>query len=267
VLRQACADDTVLLHEAEMLLAQDTKTLEEFAEFAATRLRRDERDRVGERMGAYALIGELGRGGMGAVYLAERADGQFQKRVAIKVLKRGTDTDEVLRRFRIERQILAELEHPNITRLLDAGTTMDGLPYFVMEFVEGTPLTQFVQREQVDLRDRLKLFLRVCSAVELAHRHHVIHRDIKPGNVLVNEGGEPKLLDFGIAKLVGVDSDEAVTTVATERRLTPRYAAPEQKVGQSATVASDIYSLGALLQELLTDNGSPSIRTAGERHA
>ena len=122
---------------------------------------------------------------MGAVYLAERADGQFEKRVAIKVLKRGTDTDEVLRRFRIERQILAQLEHPNITRLLDAGITNDGLPYFVMEFVEGTPISHFVQRENLDLRSRLQLFLKVCSAVSLAHRNQIIHRDIKPTNVLV----------------------------------------------------------------------------------
>src|SRR5204862_555765 len=138
----------------------------------------------------YVIVKELGRGGMGAVYLAERADGQFQKLVAIKILKRGTDTDEVLRRFRIERQILANLEHPNITRLLDAGTTTDGLPYFAMEFIAGTPITRFVQREDVDLRGRLKLFLKVCSAVDLAHRHQIIHRDIKPGNVCVNDSGE-----------------------------------------------------------------------------
>ena len=146
VLRESCADDTTLFGEAEKLLAHDTTVFEEFAEFAAARLRRDERDRIGERIGAYAVISELGRGGMGAVYLAERADGQFEKRVAIKVLKRGTDTDELLHRFRIERQILANLEHPNITRLLDAGTTTDSLPYFVMEFIEGTPITKFVQR-------------------------------------------------------------------------------------------------------------------------
>jgi eukaryotic-like serine/threonine-protein kinase len=190
---------------------------------------------------------------MGAVYLAKRADGQFHKRAAIKVLKRGTDTEEVLRRFGIERQILAELEHPNITRLLDAGTTADGLPYFVMEFVEGTPITRFVQRENVDLRSRLTLFIKVCSAVELAHRHQVIHRDIKPHNILVNADREPKLLDFGIAKLLSVDSDEGITTVAAERRLTPLYAAPEQRAGQPATIATDVYSLGALLHELLTN--------------
>src|SRR5262245_28271476 len=239
-LTQSCAGDTALLREAQKLLAQDTSVFEEFAEIAATRLRCDERDRIGERMGAYAVVKELGRGGMGAVYLAERADGQFEKRVAIKVLKRGTDTDEVLRRFRIERQILANLEHPNITRLLDAGTTEDGLPYFVMEFIEGTPITKCVQRENIDLRGRLKLFLKVCSAVDLAHRHQIIHRDIKPGNVLVNEDGEPKLLDFGIAKLLSVDSDDGITTVVAERRLTPMYAAPEQSSGQPDTIATDV---------------------------
>jgi eukaryotic-like serine/threonine-protein kinase len=209
-------------------------------------------------MSAYAVVNELGRGGMGAVYLAQRADGQFEKRVAIKVLKRGTDTDEVLRRFRIERQILANLEHPNITRLLDAGTTTDGLPYFVMEFVEGTPITKFVQCKNMDLRGRLQLFLKVCSAVELAHRHQIIDRDIKPSNVLVNEDCEPKLLDFGIAKLLSVDPDDEEATVAAERRLTPRYAAPEQSAGRAATIASDVYSLGALLYELLTGKPPPN---------
>ncbi len=256
LLKRSCADDTALLREAEMLLASDTTAFEEFAEFAATRLRQDEGDRIGERIGAYAIVKEIGRGGMGAVYLAERADGQFEKRVAIKVLKRGTDTDEVLRRFRNERQILASLEHPNITRLLDAGTTTDGLPYFVMEFIEGIPITRFVEQENLDLSGRLKLFVQVCSAVDLAHRNHIIHRDIKPTNILVKEDGEPKLLDFGIAKLFGAGEDGDVT-VAVERRLTPMYAAPEQTAGRSATVATDVYSLGALLHELLT-NQPPS---------
>ena len=252
VLRRSCADDTALLREAEKLLAHDTAAFEEFAEFAATHLRHDERDRIGERIGAYAIVRELGRGGMGAVYLAQRADGQFEKCVAIKVLKRGTDTDEVLRRFRIERQILANLEHPNITRLLDAGTTNDGLPYFVMEFIEGTPITQFVQLENIDLRGRLKLFLKICSAVDLAHQNQIIHRDIKPTNVLVRRDGEPKLLDFGIGKLLDVNSKDADITMPAERRLTPLYASPEQNAGQSTSIASDVYSLGALLYELLT---------------
>ena len=251
-LRELCDDDAELLREAERLLAHDTKAFEEFAESAATRLRYDERNRTGERIGAYLVVRELGHGGMGAVYLAQRADGQFEKRVAIKVLKRGTDTVEVLRRFQIERQILAKLEHPNITRLLDAGSTAEGLPYFVMEFIEGTPITRFVQSKNVDLQGRLKLFLKVCSAVAFAHQNQIIHRDIKPSNVLVKTDGEPKLLDFGIAKLLSVDSDD-ITTVTAERRLTPMYAAPEQAAGTSATVATDVYSLGTLLYELLTN--------------
>jgi eukaryotic-like serine/threonine-protein kinase len=262
VLTQSCADDRALLLEAEKLLAHDTTVFEEFAKFAARRLRNNGRDRVGERIGAYVIVEELGRGGMGAVYLAERADGQFKKRVAIKVLKRGTDTDEVLRRFRIERQILAQLEHPNITRLLDAGTTNDGLPYFVMEFVEGTPISHFVQRENLDLRSRLQLFLKVCSAVSLAHRNQIIHRDIKPTNVLVRHDREPKLLDFGIAKLLNVNPDDEEATVVAERRLTPMYSAPEQRMGQSATIASDVYSLGALLYELLTSQPPRGISDA-----
>ncbi len=258
-LGQSCARDTTLLREAEKLLSHDTTVFEEFAEFATTRLRQQERDRIGERLGAYAIVRELGRGGMGAVYLAERADGQFEKHVAIKILKRGTDTDEVLRRFRIERQILANLEHPNITRLLDAGTTDDGLPYFVMEFIEGTPITRFVQRENVDFRGRFKLFLKICSAVDLAHRHHIIHRDIKPTNVLVNQDGEPKLLDFGIAKLLGAESDDEITAAAVQR-LTPLYASPEQTIGQQVTISSDVYSLGVLLYELLA--GKPPSRAS-----
>src|SRR5437762_4030386 len=256
MLRRSCADDAALLREAEDLLAGDTAVFEQLAEVARAGLNQNEEDRIGERIGAYAIIRELGRGGMGAVYLGERADGQFQKLVAIKILKRGTDTDEVLRRFRNERQILANLDHSNITRLLDAGSTGDGLPYFVMEFIEGTPITRFVQQENLDLGSLLKLFLKVCSAVDLAHRNHVIHRDIKPGNILVNHDGEPKLLDFGIAKLLsGRDNDHI--TIAVERRLTPTYAAPEQVAGQSATVATDIYSLGALLYELLTNQPPP----------
>src|SRR4030095_14033863 len=144
-------------------------------------------------------------------------------------------------------------EHPNITRLLDAGTTTDGLPYFVMEFIAGTPITRFVQREDVDLRGRLKLFLKVCSAVDLAHRHQIIHRDIKPGNVLVNDSGEPKLLDFGIAKLLSGDSEGGNNPLVSERRLTPIYPAPEQSGGDPSTVAADVYSLGALLYELLAN--------------
>jgi eukaryotic-like serine/threonine-protein kinase len=252
-LKQSCAGDTALLREAQKLLAHDTNVFEEFAEMAATRLRCDERDRIGERMGAYAVVKELGRGGMGAVYLAERADGQFEKRVAIKVLKRGTDTDEVLRRFRAERQILARLDHPNIARLLDAGTTDDGLPYFIMDYIVGAPVTRFAVAQKLSTRQRLELFLKICAAVEFAHRNLVVHRDIKPSNILANAEGEPKLLDFGIAKILAKEEDAAQSSIEAEQRLTPVCASPEQAKGDPVTVATDIYSLGALLYQMLSD--------------
>jgi eukaryotic-like serine/threonine-protein kinase len=254
-LRESCADDTTLLRQAEVLLAGDTDTLEQFAEFAATRLRSEEPDRIGERVGAYVIARQLGRGGMGAVYLGERADGQFEKQVAIKILKRGTDTDEVLRRFAVERQILAKLDHPNITRLLDAGTTQDGLPYFIMDYVEGVPITELAHKQNLSLADRLHLFLTVCFAVEFAHHNGVIHRDIKASNILVKSNGEPKLLDFGIAKMIGSPDDDVTSPL--QRRITPRYAAPELSRSEPATAAADVYSLGLVLLELITDQNVP----------
>lgn len=257
----ACTDDPSLIAEAEALLNQDTTALEHFAELAATTLRDDLPTRVGERLGSYAITREIGRGGMGAVYLAQRADGQFEKQVAIKILKRGTNTEEVLRRFGAERQILANLDHTNITRLLDAGVTRDGLPYVVMEFVDGEPITSYAQKENCSIRQRLELFFKVCSAVESAHKKGVIHRDIKPSNVLVKSDGEVKLLDFGIAKVASGQPDDV--TVVAERRLTPKYAAPEQRTSHSPTIASDIYSLGVLLSELLELRNSSREDTDG----
>jgi serine/threonine protein kinase len=190
---------------------------------------------------------------MGAVYLAKRADGQFEKEVAIKLLKRGTDTDEILRRFQAERRILARLDHRNIARLLDAGTTDDGLPYFVMEYVAGIPITDYVREWQLSVAQRLQLFLRVCEAVQFAHQQRVVHRDLKPGNILVTPAGEPKLLDFGIAKLLASGDDAIELTLTAERRFTAACASPEQARGETVTLASDVYALGALLYELLTD--------------
>jgi serine/threonine protein kinase/Tfp pilus assembly protein PilF len=260
LLRQACANDLDLLREAEALLSGDTASLEQFAEWARMHLREDLPDRVGERLGAYRIIKEIGRGGMGAVYLAERADGHFERQVALKVLKRGTDTEEVLRRFRAERQILAKLDHPCITQLFDAGVTSDGLPYFVMELVSGQPITSFANAENVSLRSRLELFLKVCSAVRAAHENGIIHRDIKPSNVLVKPDGQPKLLDFGIAKVIAYSENDDVTVVE-ERRLTPKYAAPELHRGESVTAATDVYSLGTLLGDLVASCNSA---TAGD---
>ena len=209
---------------------------------------------TGRRVGIYELKKELGRGGMGAVYLAERIDGEFHQRVAVKLVKRGMDTDFVLNRFRHERQILASLEHPFIARLLDGGTTDDGLPYFVMDFIEGVALIEFCEKNDLKLRERLELFLRVCEAVNFAHRKKIVHRDLKPSNILVTDQGTPKLLDFGIAKLLNPEeANETLMPTATQMRLmTAEYAAPEQIRGEEITPATDVYSLGVLLFELAT---------------
>src|ERR1043166_7196800 len=257
-IRDSCADDTTLRVEAESMLAEAeglldpaTDPFEQCADNAAATLRRDEPSQIGKRMGSYKVLREIGRGGMGSVYLAERADGQFEKQVAIKVLRRGTDTEEVLRRFSAERHILARLDHPNIARLLDAGTNDDGLPYFVMEHIVGEPVTHFLNHHFFSIRERLELFLKICDAVEVAHRNHVIHRDLKPKNILVTEEGETKLLDFGIAKLVESEPDALDNTRIGEQRLTPLCASPEQARGDALTPASDVYALGALLYEIL----------------
>jgi serine/threonine protein kinase/tetratricopeptide (TPR) repeat protein len=210
---------------------------------------------IGRRLGSYKITREIGRGGMGAVYLAKRADGEFRQRVAIKLIKRGMDTDAILRRFRNERQILARLDHPYIARLLDGGTTEDGLPYFVMEFIQGFPIYRFCDEYRHTVAERLKLFSRVCDAVHFAHRNLVVHRDIKPSNILVTTSGVPKLLDFGIAKVLNPELATDITqdsTTTAMRLMTPEYASPEQIHGKSATPSSDVYSLGVLLYELLT---------------
>ena len=200
---------------------------------------------IGTRLGAYELVRELGRGGMGAVYLAKRADDEFQRQVATKLIRRGMDTDFIIRRFRHERQILADLDHPHIGRLLDGGTTTDGLPYFVMEFVEGQPLYQYCDEHTLSIADRLRLFRKVCGAVHHAHDHSVIHRDLKPGNILVTGAGIPKLLDFGIAKLLNPDEGSPVfPTTGPVRLMTLDYASPEQVRGEAVTVASDCLQFG-----------------------
>lgn len=203
------------------------------------------------RIGSYKIVRELGRGGMGSVYLAERADAQYEKRVAIKLVKRGMDTDTVLAQFRHERQILASLEHPNIARLLDGGTTADGLPYFVMEYIEGRPIDGYCNDHELTIAERLVLFRHVCGAVAYAHQHLVVHRDIKPSNILVMPDGTPKLLDFGIARILHA-GEEAGATLAGLRIMTPEYASPEQVQNLRATTLSDVYSLGVVLYELLT---------------
>lgn len=205
-----------------------------------------------ERIGPFRILREVGRGGMGVVYEAEREEGGFEQRVAIKVIRRGMATDEVQRRFLLERQVLARLDHPNIARLLDGGVTVDDRPYFVMEFIDGVPLTQYLANTRPSLRPRLRLFQSICRAVNYAHRNLVLHRDLKPSNILITPAGEPKLLDFGVAKLLDPGDVADAATRADQRYLTPAFASPEQMQGAPLTTASDVYGLGLLLFELLT---------------
>jgi eukaryotic-like serine/threonine-protein kinase len=210
---------------------------------------------VPRRIGRYRVIAELGRGGWGTVYHAERDTGDFEQRVAIKVLRRGLDTDDVLARFRAEGRILARLDHPGIARLLDGGATDDGRPFLTMELVDGQPITEYCRQRSLDVAARLRLFLDVARAVEYAHRNLVVHRDLKPSNILVSADGQVKLLDFGIAKLLGDEVGEDPDTPHTRtglRPMTPEYASPEQVRGEPITTASDVYQLGLLLYELLT---------------
>ncbi len=206
----------------------------------------------GAIVGRWRIVDEIGRGGMAVVYRAERADGAFEQTVALKVVKRGTDTDEVVRRFGQERQILALARHPDLARLLDGGVTPDGRPYFVMEYVEGEPIDRYCDGRGLGVAERLRLFLRVARAVDYAHRNLVVHRDIKPSNILVTREGHPKLLDFGIAKLVEGDGAEQTVTGTRMRFMTPAYASPEQLAGAAVTTVSDVYQLGVLLYVLLT---------------
>ena len=208
---------------------------------------------IGQRLGAYQIVSEIGKGGMGEVYRALRVDAQYHKEVAIKAIRAGRESAFVVSRFKNERQILAKLEHPNIARLLDGGTTPEGVPYLVMELIEGESIIEFCNRRGLDVTARLKLFLQVCAAVQFAHQRLIVHRDIKPGNILVTADGTPKLLDFGISKILG-DENEAASaerTITVIRMLTPAYASPEQTKGEPITTASDVYSMGAVLYELL----------------
>ena len=207
--------------------------------------------RIGQRIGPYRIVEGIGEGGMGAVYRAVRDDDEYQKQVAIKLIQAGKDSAFVVSRFRNERQILASLDHPNIARLLDGGTTSDGAPYVVMELIEGEPIDDYCDHHRLPTSERLRIFLQVCAAVQFAHQRLIIHRDIKPGNILVGADGVPKLLDFGIAKLLDPEGGEDATMTVL-RALTPGYASPEQIKGGTITTASDVYSLGVVLYELLT---------------
>lgn len=263
-LADACGVDEQLRREVNELLASD-QAMDGFMADAPAALalelfgRLEANPDVGRTIAQYKLIECIGSGGMGSVYLAERADQQFRMQVAVKLIKRGMDTASVLRRFHHERQILASLDHPNIARLLDGGTTDDGRPYFVMEYIKGERIDRYAEERQLSVTDRLELFRQVCGAVSYAHQHLVVHRDLKPSNILVTADGTPKLLDFGIAKIVAEDgSANTLATMTAMPAMTPEYASPEQIDGVPATTLSDVYSLGAVLYELLS--GRPPFR-------
>ncbi len=262
-LARACDGDRDLRARAERLLAAHDGTGDFLASPALVDVgviaveKHTERDGaqtlIGHRIGPYEVIREIGHGGMGTVFLAVRADDQYRKQVAIKLVNRGMDTDTILRRFVMERQILANLEHPNIAGLFEGGSTTDGLPYFVMEYVEGEPIDEYCEAHGFTIRQRLELFRQVCAALQYAHQNLVVHRDIKPSNILVTAEGVPKLLDFGIAKLLSPDwSLTGEATLSMQRLMTPAYASPEQLRGLLITTASDVYSLGVVLYELLS---------------
>jgi serine/threonine protein kinase len=255
-----CADDLTLQNEVLELLAADVKDvrgnlLTNALGAAIEHSGRDHRAALlGRVLGNYRLTSVVGHGGTGTVYLAERADRQYSAQVAVKVVDSAHLYGDLNLRFRAERQILASLNHPNIARLMDAGETPEGQPYLVMEYIHGEPLDRYCDRKNLSLGDRLKLFLDICSAVQYAHQNLIVHRDLKPANILVTATGTPKLLDFGIAKLL--DPGEAETNLAltrmSDRLLTPEYASPEQILGRAVTTSADVYALGVILYELMT---------------
>lgn len=267
-LTAACGSDTGLRREVEALLGSHQRAgdfiqapvVEEAINLIS---RADPTLGSKQRIGTYEVVREIGRGGMGAVYLATRADAEYKKYVAIKLIKRGMDTEDILRRFRNERQILASLDHPHIAKLLDGGTTADGVPYFVMEYIEGQPLTEYCDSHKLSTVERLKLFREICAAVQHAHQNLVVHRDLKPSNILITADGTPKLLDFGIAKFLNPTlAPQTIAPTATLMRMMTRdYASPEQVRGQPITTASDIYSLGVLLYRLLTGHHPYQFKT------
>jgi serine/threonine protein kinase/tetratricopeptide (TPR) repeat protein len=265
-LAQCCAGDESLGREVEKLLEHEPQVgasfLEEtsLAEVTTALLSSEDKAWFGRRVGAYKIISQLGIGGMGEVYRAIRADGQYTKEVAIKLVRSGLDTGSVIERFRNERQILASLDHPNIARLVDGGTSEEGVPFLVMELIDGEPIDAYCNRRKLTVTERLKLFQQACSAVQYAHQRLVIHRDIKPGNILVTNEGTLKLLDFGIAKILAPIEDAQVTMTLTQA-MTPEYASPEQIRGETITTATDVYSLGVVLYRLMTGHSPYSADT------
>jgi non-specific serine/threonine protein kinase/serine/threonine-protein kinase len=263
-----CAGDATLAAEVRSLL-DSSAAAGEFLEVPAVEQIVNgavEPVALPSRIGPWEIERELGHGGMGTVYLGRRSDEEFERRAAVKLVRRGMDSDFILKRFRTEREILAGLDHPNIARLLDGGSTADGLPYFAMEYVEGRHLLEDCAARGADERQRIDLFLRICEAVAYAHRHLVVHRDLKPSNILVTPDGAPKLLDFGLARLLAPDAGPARDRTETAfRLLTPDYASPEQVRGERITTSTDIYSLGVVLYHLLA--GRSPYRTTGSAEA
>ena len=266
-LDRICAGDTELRRQVELLLHSDDD-IDDFMHAPLTDLAALGLINIsGRRIGPYQIILEIGHGGMGTVFLAERADGQYRRQVAIKLVNPGLGSEAIVRRFRNERQILSDLDHPNIARLLDGGATEDGLPYLVMEYVDGERIDSWCDSHSLSLGDRLKLFQKICAAVQCAHDKQVIHRDIKPGNIVVTAAGTPKLLDFGIAKVLNPElrADTTETTVGPGP-MTPEYASPEQVRGVEIGPASDIYALGAVLYRLLTGRSPHTAEGLDLRH-
>lgn len=258
----AVAPNSEVRAEVESLLAFETAT-EDFMSMPLGDYSKDflpsesasdaatETSFVNQKIGVYEILSELGGGGMGTVYLGRRADGKFEQKAAIKLLRREFNNDKFRRHFEREKEIQARLNHPNIARLIDAGTTADGIPFLVMEYVEGAPVDKYCRAKNLSLKERLKLFNRICEAVAAAHRSLIVHRDLKPSNILIDEAGEPKLLDFGISKILDAENSDETQTATLLGAMTPEYASPEQIKGDPITTATDIYSLGVILFKIL----------------
>ena len=253
-MRQTCGDDAALLAHAQALLAEMVAAGADHLEMAAD-YGADADAMLGQRLGPFRIEQRIGRGGMGVVYRAQREGADFAQTVAIKLIRRGFDFDEVLARFRRERRIMARLDHPGLARLIDGGVAADGRPWFALEYVQGESLVRWCDQQRLGLKPRVQLLVSVCAAVQYAHSQLVLHRDLKPGNIMVDEAGKVRLLDFGIARLLSDDtSADATATHSTgdAQPMTPAYAAPEQLRGEAASVASDVYALGIVMYELLS---------------
>ena len=260
----ACGDDSGMLSEVRSLIEADTNVPSVLKGQASDAMNIQPRKNYeGEIIGNYKIIRQIAEGGMGSVFLAERADGQFEHKVALKLIKPGMNSSEIIKRFQFERQILARLQHPNIARLLDGGLTEDGLPYFTMEYVEGDNIDVYCNENNLSVNERLKLFVKVCHAIQYAHQNLVIHRDLKPSNIIVKKDGTVKLLDFGIAKVFTEDDsyEQSALTRTGLFVMTPEYASPEQIRGGAITTSTDIYSLGLILYQLITGEKAYEIKT------